>query len=156
MIIKAKNNNFKAGFTLLEMMVVLIIIAILAAVTWGNFFSSLVKGRDSRRKQDLEMVVKALDVYYNDNRSYPLTAKFPAWGQPLPHPTPALAVSYMTKLPEDPSSPGFVYCYESSDGSYFKLYAHLENANDPKKLPADVLCNGVNYNYGISSANTTP
>lgn len=143
------------GLTLIELIIVMALIAILSTAIWGNFFTSLTKGRDSRRKQDLDAVTKSLELYYNDNRSYPLPTII-NWGAAFTNLSDS-SVIYMQKLPVDPAYPNANYCY-ASDGTYYKIYANLENQNDPKIIPT-VTCApspGVNYNYGISSPNTTP
>ncbi len=144
----------QAGFSLLELIVAMAIIAIVAGALWGNFFTSLAKGRDSRRKQDLELVGRALELYYADFRAYPTT--MPSWGSIFSNPN-NLSVIYMQKLPNDPSYPNATYCYTSdATGSYYKLYANLENRQDPKAFTVTVLCGTIYYNYGASSTNTTP
>ena len=84
------------GFTLLEMLIVMTIISILTSVLWANFFSSLAKGRDSRRKQDLEAISRALELYYNDNKAYPTAIPGPA--TPFVHPEDS-SVIYMSNIP---------------------------------------------------------
>ncbi len=151
-----KGNQYKlnSGFTLLELIIVMVIIAILASAIWGNFFTSLTKSRDSKRKQDLDLIAKSLDIYYNDNKTYPTSLPDP--GNPFFNPV-VTGVLYMQKIPADPSYPDATYCYPTiAEGSNaFKLYAKLENSLDSKIIPT-VSCNNVNYNYGISSSNTTP
>ncbi len=142
----------KFGFSLIELIVAMSIIAIVSGALWGNFFSSVIKGRDSRRKQDLDSIARALELYYTDMKAYP--TGLPPWGTSFTNPN-NTSVIYMQKLPNDPMSPTYSYCYVS-DGSYYKLYANLQNTSDPKLLPALVSCQGVNYNYGISSPNTSP
>lgn len=146
----------QAGLTLIELIIVMMIISILASAIWGNFFTSLTKGRDSRRKQDLDAISKSLELYYNDNKSYPLPTKI-IWGSAFTDSPINASVVYLQKLPSDPSAPAINYCY-TSDGSYYKIYANLENKNDSKIIPT-VTCApvpGVDYNYGISSSNTNP
>lgn len=145
-------NNTQLGLTLIELLIVMSLIAVLATAIWGNFFTSLTKSRDSRRKQDLDAISKSLELYYNDNKAYPLPTLI-VWGSAFLNPNNSTVV-YMQKVPADPVSPSSVYCY-SSDGSSYKIYANLENTNDSKIIPT-VTCVGVNYNYGISSPNTTP
>ncbi len=143
------------GLTLIELLIVMALISILAVALWGNFFTSLTKGRDSRRKQDLDAVSKSMELYYNDSKSYPLPTQI-IWGTVFSNPADS-SVIYMQKLPTDPTYPSSNYCY-SSNGTYYKIYANLENKEDPKIIPT-VTCApapGVNYNYGISSPNTTP
>lgn len=141
------------GFTLLELVIAMAIIAILSGALWGNFFTSITKGRDTRRKQDLDSISKSLEIYYADMRKYPTA--FPGVGTPFANPN-NQQVLYLQKVPSDPAYPNATYCYPTvADGSYFKIYANLENKSDPKIIPT-VSCGGVNYNYGISSANTTP
>lgn len=148
-------QSTNSGLTLIELLVVMVIISILASAIWGNFMTSLVKGRDSRRKQDLDAFTKSLELYFNDNRSYPLPTQI-IWGGIFANPKNS-SVVYMQKLPSDPSAPITNYCYVS-DGTYYKIYTNLENTSDAKIIPT-ITCApspGVNYNYGISSWNTNP
>lgn len=150
----SNSRRSRTGFTLLELIIAMAVIAIVTTALWGNFFTSLQKGRDNRRKQDIELVTKALELYYTDNRIYPTT--LPAWGSTFANDN-NVSVIYMQKLPTDPSYPNQNYCYTSdSTGSLYKIYANLENRNDPKAFVNTVLCGTVWYNYGISSSNTTP
>ena len=151
---KQCNNSFSRGFTLLELILVMAIIAILASAIWGNFFTSLTKSRDAKRKEDLDLMAKALDIYYNDNKAYPTS--LPDGGNPFLNAV-VTGVIYMQKIPADPLFPQSTYCYPTvaAGSSTFKIYANLENKLDSKVIPT-VTCNSVNYNYGISSTNTTP
>lgn len=145
----------KKGFTLIELMLVIVILGILTALITGNFLNSLKKGRDARRKGDLNQIQQTMELYYGDNKAYPtMGANF--FGSPLQNPT--NTVTYMKQVPQDPS-PGRTYYYESdATGSYYKLYASLENELDHG---SGVNQNGYSSNctttckYGISSSNTS-
>jgi len=105
-------------------MIVIVILGMLAALISGNFFTSLEKGRDARRKGDLEQVKRALEMYYEDKREYPLASEFSAL---TPLKDPDSTKIYMQKIPADPKS-GASYGYEVDvDRAYFRLYACLEN-----------------------------
>lgn len=56
----------KKGFTLIELLVVIAIIGILATFIVASFASAQARGRDARRKADLDAVKKALELAKND------------------------------------------------------------------------------------------
>lgn len=116
----------KNGFTLLELLIVIVILGVLSALITGNFFTSLKKGRDAKRKADLEQITRALEMYYEDKRTYP-TFAFP-FGNKLCE-TVACGVNekvYMQKVPNDPIS-GKSYQYISADGTSYSIYSCMEN-----------------------------
>lgn len=117
----------KKGFTLIELLVVIMILGIMAALITGNFFTSLKKGRDAKRKADLEQIQRALEMYYEDKRAYPLTTNL-TFGSALCETSACLGTEkiYMQKVPNDPIS-GKNYQYLSADGTNYKIFACLEN-----------------------------
>lgn len=60
------------GFTLLELLLVLIIVALLASIVGPMLLGSISRARESTLKQDLYVLRKAIDDYYADNGKYPL------------------------------------------------------------------------------------
>ncbi len=135
----------KKAFTLIELLVVIMILGVLAAMITGNFFTSLKKGRDAKRKGDLEQIQRALEMYYEDKNVYPVTADL-SFGTKLCE-TSACVVTekvYMQEVPNDPVSDKS-YQYLSADGTDYKLFACLEN--DLQILPY------VSSGYSISCGN---
>ena len=59
------------GFTLLELLFVLIIVALLASSVGPMLVGSISRARESTLKQDLYVLRKAIDDYYADNGKYP-------------------------------------------------------------------------------------
>jgi general secretion pathway protein G len=59
------------GFTLLELMIVIVIIGILAAAIIPNFSDSTSKAKISKAKADIRVLKSALDMYKLDNGNYP-------------------------------------------------------------------------------------
>lgn len=59
------------GFSLVELLVVISIIAIISAFTLPNFMGARERARDSARIADMDALKGALRLYYNDNQSYP-------------------------------------------------------------------------------------
>lgn len=153
----------KKAFTLIELLIVIIILGFMAALITGNFLTSLKKGRDAKRKADLEQIQRALEMYYEDKKVYPLGTSF-AFNAPL---TDSVSGKiYMQKIPNDPKSGSYEYKTDTN-GTYYKLYACLEN--DQQILPYEssgysITCGncknqagtGVPCIWGISSTNTNP
>lgn len=57
----------KLGFTLVELLVVIAIIGILAAIGISSLNTAKSKARDAQRLQDVEAIVAALKIYYENN-----------------------------------------------------------------------------------------
>lgn len=61
----------KKGFTLVEMIVVISIIGILAAVIVTGVQQSRAKGRDAVRVADINLLASKIQNYFNENKEYP-------------------------------------------------------------------------------------
>jgi len=109
------------GFTFIEMLVVVTIMAVLTAVGASSFKVANQKARDGRRLGDLQQIRAALELYRTDQNVYPTTAQFPAVGGNLTFGT----TTYMSDRPGDPSS-GYFYSYTSATGATYTLCAALE------------------------------
>lgn len=157
----------KKGFTLMELLIVIMILGVLAALITGNFFTSLKKGRDAKRKGDLEQIQRALEMYYEDKKAYPLALTF---GGKLCETSqcPVADKVYMQKVPNDPIS-GKDYQYLlSADGTSYKVFACLENKLQilPYESTESTLACGncrnpdntldVECVWGVSSSNISP
>ena len=63
----------EAGFTLVELMVVVAIIALLAAVVIPNFVHARAQAAVSQTEANMKQIATALELYYADNQGYPAT-----------------------------------------------------------------------------------
>lgn len=162
-----KYRAHNAGFTLIELLVVMAVLVFLLVIGLGGLSSSQARPRDAKRKTALTNITQALELYYNDHNSYPISTGntgigSQAWGTVFADPGVASTV-YMTKLPTDPGG-GSSYYYTSTDGTYFQLYARLESQTDPDLSMSsgqNLVYTGTDCglgacNYGVSSTNTTP
>lgn len=61
----------KKAFTLIELLIVVAIIAILAAIAVPNFLEAQVRAKVSRAKSDFRAIATGLEAYQIDNRAYP-------------------------------------------------------------------------------------
>lgn len=59
------------GFTIVELLIVIVVIAILAAISVVAYTGIQTRARDSIRSSDMAIIVKALETYYIVNEEYP-------------------------------------------------------------------------------------
>ena len=101
--IRKRNNG---GFTLLELMIVIVILGILGAIVAPKFMDEPHKARVVQAKMQIENLSTAVKKFYLDNGFYPSTEQGlealvtrPAIGKtPKNYP----ANGYITKIPKDP------------------------------------------------------
>jgi general secretion pathway protein G len=61
------------GFTLIELMVVMVLIALLLTIAVPRYFSTIDNGRQSVQRQNISAIRDAIDKYYGDQGKYPQT-----------------------------------------------------------------------------------
>ena len=102
-----------SGFTLIEVMVVVIILGILAAIVVPKIMSRPEQARLLKAKQDILAIQSALDLYKLDNDFYPTTAQGlqALVKQPTIPPIPAhwKTEGYLQALPQDPWGNAYQY-----------------------------------------------
>ncbi len=77
-VFSLQSSVYHRGFTLIEYLVAITILATLVggALLTLNPFTQVERGRDAQRRQDLQQVKNALEVYYQDFNCYPETLAF--------------------------------------------------------------------------------
>ncbi len=161
----------KKGFTLIELMIVVSIIAVLSLVGILAYNSALKNSRDAKRQADLKFIQSALEDYNADQSYYPpLTTTDCTWGDliidyhqcALRNPPSTSTKIYLNMVPIDPLAttgtstyPQYYYVPSSGcDDSHtslctsYCLYAALEGSNRPL---SDNGCSPPSgYNYGVT------
>ena len=114
----AKRQN---GFTLIEIMVVVLILGILAAMVVPNIMDEPDKARVVKAKQDIRSLENALNLYKLDNFVYPSTdqglealVKKP---DIPPEPPKWKAGGYIDRLPNDPWGRAYQYLQPGQHGA---------------------------------------
>src|SRR5690606_17958967 len=121
------------GFTLIEIMVVVVIIGILAAMIAPNILGRADEARITTTQSDLLSISNALDLYRLDNLTYPTTSQGlkALVNKPgcLPEPVHWNPEGYLKKLPEDPWGRRDIYISPGSQGAY-DLYTFGPDGRD--------------------------
>jgi general secretion pathway protein G len=105
--------NCRRGFTLIEVLVVVAILAILAAIVVPRVMDRPEEARRTKAKIDIGSIVQALKLYRLDNGSYPTTDQglIALIQRPTTNPVPPnwKQGGYLDKLPKDPWEGDYLY-----------------------------------------------
>ena len=120
---QARSNHVQpgraAGFTLLELLVVLVIIGLLAAYVGPRYFSQLGKSEAKVARAQIDAIEKALDHYRLDVGRYPTTEQGLAALYHRPPNEPKWAGPYLKKeVPPDPWGRPYQYRVPGERGDY--------------------------------------
>lgn len=99
------------GFSLIEIMVVVVILGILAALVVPKIISRPDEARAVKAKQDVLAIQSALDLYKLDNNAYPTTDQGlqALVEKPTNNPIPQNWQVYLKSLPKDPWGRDYLY-----------------------------------------------
>jgi general secretion pathway protein G len=108
-----------AGFTLLELLVVIVIIGLLAGYVAPRFFSQIGKSEVKVAAAQIDALGKALDQYRLDVGKYPSTEEGLRVLMEPPANLPKWAGPYLKKaVPDDPWGRPYVYRFPGERGEY--------------------------------------
>ncbi|MES1981052.1 MAG: type II secretion system major pseudopilin GspG [Pseudomonadota bacterium] len=130
------------GFTLIEVMVVIVILGILAALIVPKVMSRPDEARISAARQDIGAIVQALKLYKLDNMRYPTTeqglqALVTKPGTP-PEPTNWKGNGYLERLPKDPWGQPYQYLQPGLHGEIDVMSLGADGAPGGEGSDADI------------------
>jgi prepilin-type N-terminal cleavage/methylation domain-containing protein len=109
-------RSSRRAFTLIELLIVVAIIAILAAIAVPNFLEAQTRAKVSATKSDMRTLVTAVESYGVDNNAYP--PHLLSNGDEVPYPNRyyylTTPIAYMTSIP---ARDKFYRFYETATGS---------------------------------------
>jgi len=115
------------GFTLIEIMVVVVILAVLGALVVPKILSNVDKARVTRAASDIRAIETALDLYRLDNFKYPTTEQglIALVKQPVdPTLTNYRVGGYLPSLPKDPWGNVYLYASPGADGREYDIITY--------------------------------
>lgn len=138
---KSKNS----GFTLIELLVVISIISLLASVILSSLSNARMNARDAKRISDIRQIRIALELYRNQNGTYPLIAYWVNSSDSSWNSLQTALSPYMPNLPKDPvnnsttpwltGSYAYAYGYDPVGyplaGTQYDLVTQFENTSHP-------------------------
>lgn len=119
------------GFTLIEVMVVVVILGILAAIIVPKIMSRPEQARIVKVKQDILAIQSALDLYKLDSGYYPSTDQgldaliHKPTNDPIPHNW--KAEGYLQQLPSDPWGNAYQYM---NDNEKLRIFSYGTKGKD--------------------------
>ena len=122
------------GFTLIEIMVVVVIIGLLAAIIAPNVIGNIDKALVTRTQGDIRSIETALNLYRLDNFRYPtsdegLQALVAGSGE---------GKNYLSRVPSDPWSNPYLYAYPGQQRE-FDVYSYgADGQQGGEALNADI------------------
>jgi len=122
----SRRRSAEHGFTLVELMVVIVIIGLLSTIVAINVFGALRTGNVAKAKADIATLESALEQYRLDNLTYPASGDglnallTPPAG--LAQPERYRQGGYIKKLPDDPWGKPYLYSAPGRKGA-FDIYS---------------------------------
>lgn len=143
-----------AGVTLIEMMIVLVIIGIVAALVVPNVIGRPDEARVAVAKADLRTISASLEMYRLDNRLYPSTAQglsaLTVRPAVAPIPPSWMAGGYLPNLPTDPWGNPYEYSAPGEVGPYEMMSLGADGEPGGTGVDAD-----IRYGPGLPSSGTS-
>lgn len=144
-------NSFipiKSGFTFIEILVTVVIIAIITAAGVVSYSSINKRSRDAKRRADIEQLRTALEMYRAENGYY-VDAGSGAFTE-ASNLAGALVSTYIPAMPTDPKT-DHNYWYQATNVSGVRYYGYCLSAIFESEDPSDACTPYSGQNYGVKN-----
>ncbi|MCK6388740.1 type II secretion system major pseudopilin GspG [Zoogloea sp.] len=138
--LSSRTARLARGFTLIEVMVVIVILGVLAALVVPKVMSRPDEARVVAAKQDISAIMQALKLYKLDNRRYPSAEQGlqALVTKPAAAPVPDNWKSYLDKLPVDPWGKPYQYVTPGLKGEVDVMSFGADGISGGEGFDADI------------------
>ncbi len=119
----------QSGFTLIELMVVMVIIGLLAALVVPKFFGHVDKALQQDAQAQIELLGQALDLFRLEHRKYPSTEEGLV----------ALRPFLKKEVPKDPWGNAYVYRFPGEHGEYDLMSLGADKSEGGEETNKDIV-----------------
>jgi len=141
---KTHNHNLRRGFTLIELMIVVVILGLLATTIMPKILSKPDKARVVKAKLEIRQIMTALALFKTENGRFPTTSEglqaLVSNPGSLPDYDPD---GYLDKVPLDPWKSNYIYISPGVNSKYFDLISYGKDGEN----------GGAGYDADIQSWN---
>lgn len=124
-------HNHQQGFTLMELMVVIVILGVLASLVVPNLMGNKERADRQKAVSDIVALENALDMYKLDNHKYPTTSQGlnALVTKPTTNPVPTNynESGYIKRLPQDPWGNDYLLVSPGEHGAFDLISAGDDN-----------------------------
>lgn len=146
---KNDGRKYSGGFTLIEILVAVSIIAVLSLSAFIVFGNLSKRSRDTRRQSDLEQLRQALEMYRSFYGFYPALGG--AWVSASSLGA-SLVPNYIAAIPSDPKNTGiYVYYYKALTPISGNYYAYCLSAGIEGTPSTSTCTANAGQNYGLGN-----
>lgn len=168
MAIMSKNIDKKQGFTLIELVIVMTIIVILAALIIGAILVVRQQARNTQLRNDAKTIKAAVEAYYARNKKFPDPFTPPSLDDRKAYPLTAIAKNGLPAgplnefLPNELTNPSSAagkkgtVCYNKltgTDGEYYRMWIVSESVADTLSSSTGLACSD---NDNVCKCGPTP
>jgi prepilin-type N-terminal cleavage/methylation domain-containing protein len=152
MLRHTKSLRRAKGFTIVELLIVIVVIAILAAIVIVAYTGIQDKAKFAQKRTDIENLQKLVEMYYSENGSYPVTVGWNYQRRDGNNFIPGIVPQYAGTIPQvtdgptgSPTNNTYIYTSNGTNYKLMRLYQSSIPSGEWAQVPASMHDGNVAY-----------